>query len=626
MQSRTSHWQWIIVGICCCYLGFEIFYNYYAILSVDEFWFAHNIYQFKDKLPYRDFAPYKTTLGYYLLLPFLLAKVGVLTPLYFVKNSIALLNTFIMLFSVFFLNRYFSKKGILAALIVILTSELVLDYSTNLRVDLLGYWFGFFALIALLEKRVVLSGLLMGLGFAVTQKVLWYIFAADVALGFYWLLLARNWRNLKLIIYFNLSISATILAYILLWSYLVDWHTVVQSVFYEAAIMYQLDWYASARLLFWKTLSLHNPMLLFLWPLSLFSLLITYKEDHAYQVRFIIVIFNLTIFGLLIPYQQIFPYYLQVAIPCLFLLFSAFFSWLQGIFIYKPELLVPRFFIYSLLITYVLAVIWFAVVFELPYAYLVICLIPYLLGNYLAYQPLCHPSLRNLFFNLIVAILIMVIGIFPFMLFCIKTVQINGAYQKANLDVMNQLLADESDYIAGIELIYNKTQPIPGMRHLMGPALDYLSHPTPKLRRVMLSSLNEDPNATIQSVITALENSKIKFFVNNYRMNELPPPIKNFLNNQYEHYFGSIYLYAPLISPTQTFTLKFSGNYKIESNSSEAILLNNHTYFPNQIITLTKNSYTSESKQPYRLKLLPKDIVLPNIGTYQTDLWQKMMI
>lgn len=63
------------------YLLFELFFNRYASLRIDEFWFAHVIYQYKNTFPYRDFSPYKTVLGYYLLLYSLVLKPGVFSSI-----------------------------------------------------------------------------------------------------------------------------------------------------------------------------------------------------------------------------------------------------------------------------------------------------------------------------------------------------------------------------------------------------------------------------------------------------------------------------------------------------------------------------------------------------------------
>lgn len=629
MQSRSQVFQFglLVLALCSIYLAFEIFFNFYATIGVDEFWFAHNVYAFQHQMPYRDFAPYKTVLGYYILLiPMMLYHASTTATIILTKNLFAILNTGIFFGIALWLRKYFSAKSILASLTVIITSQVVLTYSTNFRVDLLGYWLGFLAFILLIDNRYALAGLFMGLGFAATQKVIWYVAASDGALFLYWLLFEKDLQSLKNLAKYNLSLLASIGAYLALWSSIADWHTVINSVFYEASIMYRLDWYASARLLFWQFLTLNNPPLFFLWPLSFVSVLVTYEGDKAYKQRFFIIISSLIVFACLVPYKQIFPYYLQVAIPGLFLLYTAFFCWLFGIYNHADSLkfLINRKLILLYLGADIVGLLSFIAIFALPSAYLLSCVVPMLLGLYLL---TCHDSpltTRQLIFNIITVVIIMVNGVFPLLLFCIKMVDINGSYQKQNLVIMNQLLQDQSDYIAGIEYIYNKTQPIAGMRHLMGPAIDFLYNPTPKLREVMLPSLNLDPDVTMDTVIAALQNSNVKLYVNNYRMNALPPRIKSYLNSQYEHYWGSIYLYAPEISEGKNnIHIKFSGNYKINSLTFQNIILNDKLYKVNSVIYLTAGEYISQSHSAYRLQLIPDDIKLPSLQ--QSDQWEKML-
>src|SRR5579862_9282386 len=104
-----------IIGLtlaCLCYLGFQLFYTYFATLGVDEFWFSHRIYQYKNGVPYRDFAPYKTVLGYYLLLFPMTLSHELLTPLFYTKNALALLNSLLFFISAIWLKRIFPKPAV----------------------------------------------------------------------------------------------------------------------------------------------------------------------------------------------------------------------------------------------------------------------------------------------------------------------------------------------------------------------------------------------------------------------------------------------------------------------------------------------------------------------------------
>ncbi|HEX4045361.1 MAG TPA: hypothetical protein VHZ76_06835 [Gammaproteobacteria bacterium] len=596
--------------LCLSYLAFELFFNAYAIISVDEFWFAHRAYQYRTGLPYHDFAPYKTVLGYYLLLiPMLFAKIDILSMLITMKNTIAACNILILASGAIWLKRFFAPTAILVSLTLLLASDIVLFYSTNIRVDLFGYWFGFFSLLCLLQKRYLLAGVLLGLGFCTTQKAIWYLFASNCALAAQWLLITRDRNTFWNTVYFNLSAATVILLYLIGWSLATNWQTVIDSVFFEASAMYQLAWYEKARYLFWNVTLLHNPLLFLLWPLTLISLCV---KDQQYSARLFVTLYASVILCCLIPYKQIFPYYMQVTIPIFFVLYVAFFNWLVNIyqsasFQFIAGIRTQTWWL--MLSLYLLIIVYLKMIFALPGAYLFICLIALLIGYHVS-KNINTPTqqVKNKLDLSLIGIILLFTGIlYPLSMLVVKVTSVNGIYQKANLRAMEYLLQDGSDYVAGIELIYDKDQPIAGLRHLMGPAIDYLYHPTPSLRRVMLASLYEDPNATNASVIAALQQSKVKFYINNYRMVALPPAIKDYLNSQYQHWWGSIYLYAPLVPKGEhQITVKFSGQYRITAPDNSAVQLNHQHYAANSVIYLAKGSYQSQAMKDYRLILVPE--------------------
>lgn len=600
MQKTTRPFLIGLISLSFLYLTFELFFNYYSMITVDEFWFAHRIYQYRSGLPYQDFAPYKTVLGYYLLLIPMSITGGILQTLIFTKNTIALLNTFILAGSALWLQRFFNPKAILISLVLLISADITLTYSTQIRVDLLAYWFCFISLLFLLDKRFWYAGLMLGLGFLISQKTIWYLLASNIALGSYFICFMRTRQCLKQIIQFNLIVIGIIAIYLMFWSTLTDWQTVIQSVFYEASAMYQLDWYDQSRFEFWQYILRYNPLLFLLWPITVLCLGITYNTDKNYSQRFFILSYAFTILFCLIPYKQVFPYYMQVTIPIFFILYAAFFSWLLQLFRSKNiTFLLPAKYVWAYTVAYTIALTAIIIIFHLPIAYLLLSAIPFALLFYLQRN---DASILN-----IIGISVAFVGlIYPIALFTIKLSTVDGAYQKENIRAINQLLHDGGDYVAGIELIYDKTQPIAGLRHLMGPAVDYLYAPSEKIRPVMLASLYEDPTVTSDSVIKALKHSDVKFYVNNYRMMALPSNIKNYLASQYEHYWGSIYLYAPEVSiPFTIVTIKFSGNYLVEGDDKLQLKINGKKVKPHSMIHLDKKVYISQANETYRLKLIP---------------------
>jgi len=631
MTQAIKHWENAVhfyrtlFLIALSYLLYQFFYNTYSILGVDDFGFAHAIYEYKNGLPYRDFPPYKTVMGnYLLLLPLLLAK-GMISPLIYTKNALAIINAGAFLGAAVWMKRHFSKMAVLSSLILLISAEITLDNSTNIRADLLSYWLCLFSFLWVMENKFILGGLLLGLGFVVSQKVAWYLFASDCALVFYGLKYARNSRYLANIILFNAASLLVVLAYLVLWSSFSNMNTVLHSVFYEAYVMYKLDYYDSSRFFYWMGILRYNPLLFLLWPLILLSLILVPKNDQGYKLRSLILVYALAAFFCLIRHKQVFYYYMLTLLPAFLLLYAAWFSWLYAFFQKKAILKLKgraKLKLWSLITLYSLSVLYVILIFKISLIYLLMLLTPTAIGVYASAPVYFKDKVRRqILFSLIILSLVFTGLVYPLCALIGHLPERNSAYQKAVLGLMDSLLQDGSDYVAGVELVYNKNQPIPGMRQLEIPAIDYLTSQDEKLRPFMsLASLYHTPDASVTSVIANLRKSRVKLYINNYRMHALPPTIQTYLNSVYEQYWGSLYLYAPQVAAgKQQVQIKFAGNYLIEGQSD--ILLDGRKYSALTKLNLTEGQHYSYSKQVYRLKLLP-EIEHP---AYQLDEWDRML-
>lgn len=618
---------YIILSLSCLiYFSIQLFYTAYAMLSVDEFWFAHWIYQYKSGIPYRDFSPYKTVLGYYFLLPVMLFSHDILTPLYSIKNTFAVINTFLFFSSAIWLKKFFSKEGVLISIVILMFTEFVLTYSTNIRVDFLSYWFCFFSALCLLERRMFFAGILMGLGFLISQKALWYIVASNAALAIYWLCYLRNVNYFRKIILFNLTLILLVLTYILIWSYFSDLTTVLKNMFHDAYVMYKLDTYDSARPLYWSCILTYNPLVFLLWPVTLLSLIILPENAKSHSVRVFSIIFSSTIMLCLIPYKQVFPYYMLTTVPAFLLLYPAFFSWILQIFSAEKIKIIylNKSVLYALSILYFCLLIYLKFALNLPVFYIIFGFIPFILITRTVFINQLS-EIQEIFLRYSFWFIVLIIGfIFPFLFFVRDLPLKNGEYQKNMVYLADHLLKKDEDYIAGIEIFYNKNQPIQSLRHLDLPGLRYLYTQDSTLRESMLPSLYHTPDASIPGAITSLQQSHVKLLLNNYRMEALPKKIKHYLASQYEHYWGSIYLYAPtILKGNQIILIKFTGQYQLQSH--EPVQLNHKTLLPNASIQLKAGKYFSHANSNYRLKFIPENTHLLLQDNYRDDSWQNML-
>jgi hypothetical protein len=608
-----------IILLCFAYFVFQLINNQYATWAVDDFWFAHHIYKFKDGIPYYDFSPYKTVLGYYFLLPTMTLGHDAITPLQYTKNFIALLNAGLFALTGVWLSKYFSKSAILITLALLMFTTFVLNYSTNIRVDLLAYWLCLFSALFLLDNKFIWAGVLLGVAFATSQKIVWYLAASDIALGIYWVLIARNKKIFWGAVAFNLVFLLSVAIYLGIWSWLAGFHNVMSNVFYEAYIMFQLDTYDSTRRFFWQQILISNPFVFLLCAGFIITLFVSPRNDKLLDKRIFIATYAAVILFCLIPYKQVFPYYMLTTLPAFILLYTAFFSWLFELLqdSTPPKLhLIDSSGVWGLIAIYLFYFIYMNICFVIPPICLLIGVIPILIGLKITSTSRSTLSVAT---PALITIIIFFLGLLYPLTLSIQTIwRFPGNYQRSMTQLTETLLQSGGDYLAGIELIYNKNQPIPGLRHLDAPGLVYLYHPSPKLAPTMLASLDHTPDITIEKAIYALDASSVKFYLNNYRINALPDEIKNYLSTHYAHFWGSIYLYAPTVKPgKRTVDIKFSGDYLMTAKIN--IQLDAVTVKPHTIIKLEQGRHISNAATTYRLKLQEKNLSAQLNPTFEKD-------
>lgn len=610
-----------IALLCLAYLFFQFWYIPYAANGADEFWFAHHIYQYTKQLPYRDFLPYKTILGYYLLTPAFFLSHDVLAPLYYIKDELAIINTLCIASVAVWATRFFKPKALFLTLILLLSNHLFLIYSVDLRVDMLTSWLGLIAALFVLSKRPMLAGVALALGFLISQKALWFWFSLNIALGAQWILLTRDKQTFRSLLLINATTLFFIGVYISTWALFSNWHTVLQSVFFEGYTQSKIVWYSAIYYLSWQMTLANGPLLIFLWPITLVSLLIYPKNDNLSQ-RLFIFLYASCICILILTFQQPFPYQTVYLVPAFFLLFCDFFSWFENLLQQNQHTLIyhaSKRQLFWLTVFFTLIILSVIIMYNLPAGYLLTALIPSCLVILVFRQkipillPLC---VATIFFT----------GIFyPLSRFSVIAYYLDATYQKSMIRLSHSLLASGGEFIAGIPFFYDQNQTILGLKNLIGPAIQYLHHPNSKLLPIMISSLYLEPR-TSEQVIHDLQQTPVKLFINNYRIVSLPGTIRHYLYSNYLHYSGSIYIYAPTMTAgKQQFHLKFSGDYQLIKLKATKILVDHHAIPLNNRIKLSSGLHTSLSDASYRLKLIPPNSPKLFFPEENHDQWNLML-
>jgi hypothetical protein len=602
----TPTYRFGIFAICAAYLIFQLACIPSIWLEVDELWFAHHIYQFTLHTPYQDFPPYKTVLGYYLLSIPLYFTHGVLTPIYYIKDEIALINTLFIGGLAWWAVRMFQPRAVFYTLVLILANQLFLFFSAELRVDMLTSWLCLVSILFLVNTRNDWAGIFIGLAFLTSQKALWYILGTNLALGLYWLAYPNPAKNFRAILTFNLTMLAVIAVYLAFWAALSSWHEVLRSVFYEGYTQSKIDFYAYSTSLYWRYILRHGCLLMLLLPLTLLSLF----QQQLSRQRFLLMTYGLLSLGIVCSYKQFFPYNTVFLFPAFFVVFAEFFSWLltpgyENVKISQRGL----FWFFSL---YLIALVALIFHLQLAYAYYSVVLLPILLWYSLSKKvPLSGASLT------VIGLVVLLIGVLlPLADFGTSLHVREARYQQANILMANNLLENGS-YIAGTFIFHDRDQSIAGFENLIQPAQEYAETANAELMYILIPSLNITPK-TATEMLTDLKNAKLKLLVNNVRIAALPVQVLNYLRQEYEHYWGALYLYAPTVAVgEQQFLLKFSGNYTVEA--AENIVLDQQTLTPQNTIKLTAGQHVSVATRSYRLRLLPDHTQAPLNLAYQHD-------
>lgn len=614
LKIRTTLWSIFALGIC--YLVFELIAIPHIMLSPDELFFLHHIFKFTNQVPYRDFLPYKTILGYYFLsIPMFFSKTEVVLFDY-IRYELALVNTFCIIALGMWANRFFQIKAILLSLGFIIAGQLFLMYSVDIRVDMLTSWLGLCSVMFILSERIKIAGVMLALSFMVSQKALWFWIASNVGLGMLWLIAYRDIKNLKKMVIFNSAVIIPIVIYCVLWSLTSSFSVVWKSVFYEGYIQSKLSWYSKDYYRFWQFILACGSITLLIWPMTWISLV---DKKINFQ-RLFIITYTATMMGLILSYQQAFPYNVAFAVPAYFLIYADFFSWFFSLNSTRVlTLIAPRklFWFFSAWFCFAIAMFF---TFGLPgYCSLVLVVPGCLWMMFYSANELVHNVCRNL----IIWTCIIIGVIFPLLTYILKNYNVDSGYQKAVVNVANQLLEKNENYIAGTALLFNHEQNVAGLQNLIGPAIYYLYTQSAKIAPILIASLDMSP-VTQQVVLNDLKNKPVKFYVNNYRIGNLPYSIRHYLGLHYQHYWGSIYLYAPVVSSGKhEFTIKFEGNYRVTSKSN--IYINKKLIHPNSMIQLTFGKHQSDSTEQYRLSWVPPFKVIGLLPKYQDDTWANLM-
>ena len=192
-----KYFHYAMAAACLAYAVIETIYVTGLPLVMDEFQGAAAVHKLTTGIPYRDFMPYKTVLGYYIqLIPFVFPGT-VWDKLMYIKWEMVIINTLAIFFAAQMLAKHFHRAAVFLATLLLISMSTFLERSGALRVDMLTAWFGLFSLLFMLDKKMIVSGILVSLSFLVSQKGAYYAISAGLSLTTHFLFADRNRKNLR---------------------------------------------------------------------------------------------------------------------------------------------------------------------------------------------------------------------------------------------------------------------------------------------------------------------------------------------------------------------------------------------------------------------------------------------
>jgi hypothetical protein len=427
-----SNYRSAVALACLLYLLIQALYVPRLPLDMDEFQGAHTVYRLGSLVPYRDFDPYKTVLGYYVQLPPLLLAPSVWTGLLWVKGWMALLNAAVLYAVSVVLAKIYRRAAVALALLMLVAMGTFLERSAALRVDMLTSLCGLASLVLLLRARFSWSGVAAALSFLVSQKGVYFLIAGGAALLCHACFARRSAQTARRVVVFGASALGVLAIYAVPWSLAGSpsslWSATV-TAHGEIALqsLYSLHH-------FWFQTILRNPYFYAVGVFSLGLLAARRTSDPAGDGDWHLWVYGLSMLALCLWHKQPWPYFFVLLIPTFFVLAAALFD---------AELAraerAGRGLAASFLAVYLVAGVAF---------------------------PLTRLG---------------------------ATLARDSGFQRSTVEIASALLRDGDSYLAGVNLLYDRRQSVPELAWLDARRLSRLSRMDPDGLREILARLDASP-------------------------------------------------------------------------------------------------------------------------------------
>lgn len=300
-------------------------------LVMDELQGGFAAWELGTGLPYRDFRPYKTVLGYAVQEPVLALWPGSWwAKLHAVRLEMAVAAAVTMAVSARRLARIWRPGAVLIALVLWAAMSTWTERAIALRVDMLTSAVGLLGLLALLEGRVGWAGFWAGLALCVSQKAAYFVLAGGVGVVAAAALPLQGRAAIVAAIRagmrYAIFAALPLLAYLGVFSLIAGPAPVLQGVFLQNRTIALGNLYDVGIKYYWFQTFKRNPLFWSAALLGLAATLLLRRTSAARREDAALGAYGVTLMLLALWHKQPWPYFFVMVVPTLFILVARFFD------------------------------------------------------------------------------------------------------------------------------------------------------------------------------------------------------------------------------------------------------------------------------------------------------------
>jgi len=314
--------------LCLAYLTIQLLYIQRTEFSPDEAQGAYAAWRLLENLPYRDYQPYKTVLGYYWQSLVFQWADGTWQGYQLLRLHGLLTNTLCLGLAGILFARLYRRDAVLIALLALITMSNFLERSFEIRVDLLTAFAGLFSLYFLLSGKFLLAGLLCAFSFFISQKGAYYIIASNFAL-LAMLLIERNRERLLNGISFNFGCLAVTIVYFGTWFILAPDGPTSKATFGSHNAIVFTEIYDHVHKYWIQSLE-RNPLFYAIVVAHITQLFYLAWRDRTTGCDTTLAVYAFVIACLGAWHKQPWPYFFLILVPTAFVVHASFYSRLLG--------------------------------------------------------------------------------------------------------------------------------------------------------------------------------------------------------------------------------------------------------------------------------------------------------